>query len=355
MIRRRSARAVALASLAALAGCNEATAALDPAGIQAERIDGLFWLFTWVSAAVWVLVVGAIAGAVGMRYLGRIRGERARREREDDETDDQPLLAPDERSERRLARGVGGALVATVATLFVLLASDFALGRSLSSLAEEADLTVRITGHQWWWEVEYLDDRPTRNVTTANELRLPVGRTARIELVSHDVIHSFWVPELHGKTDLIPGHPTSTYVRAERAGTWTGRCAEYCGLQHANMRLDVVAEPDPSFRTWLASQLEPARSPDTATRERGQRVFLDSTCVMCHTIAGTTAGGRIGPSLTHVASRRSLAAGTLPNAPGHLAGWIVDPQRSKPGVHMPMNSLAPEDLLALVDYLGSLE
>ncbi|HEV2706187.1 MAG TPA: c-type cytochrome, partial [Pyrinomonadaceae bacterium] len=207
----------------------------------------------------------------------------------------------------------------------------------------------------WWWEVEYDNRNPSLNVTTANEIHIPVGRPVFFRLTSNDVIHSFWVPNLHGKTDLIPGRETTTWLRADRAGTFRGQCAEFCGHQHAHMALTVVAEAPEQFQAWYDAQLKPAREPATPAEARGREVFLTSPCVMCHKIQGTDAGGNAGPDLTHLASRPTLAAGTLENTRGHLAGWVVDSQKIKPGNRMPPNNIEPDDLQALLDYLQSLK
>jgi cytochrome c oxidase subunit 2 len=174
-------------------------------------------------------------------------------------------------------------------------------------------------------------------------------------LTSTDVIHSFWVPSLHGKMDLIPTHQNTIWMRADRPGAFRGQCAEFCGLQHANMGLLVVAEPPAEFEAWRRAQVAPARVPHTPDEVRGQAAFTSLPCALCHSIRGTPAGGRTGPDLTHLATRRTIAAGTLPNTRGHLAGWIVDPQGIKPGNAMPQSLLEPDDLQALVSYLGSLQ
>jgi cytochrome c oxidase subunit 2 len=169
-----------------------------------------------------------------------------------------------------------------------------------------------------------------------------------------DVIHSFWVPNLHGKKDMIPGQVNTFWLQADRPGVFRGQCAEFCGFQHANMALYVVAEPEDQFARWQAQQRQPAPEPATDAQRKGRDVFMASSCVLCHAVAGTSAGGVTGPNLTHVASRLSLAAGTLPNTRGHLAGWIVDPQLQKPGNNMPPNLLSPHELQALLSYLETL-
>jgi cytochrome c oxidase subunit 2 len=216
-------------------------------------------------------------------------------------------------------------------------------------------LQVRVTGHQWWWEVQYRDSSPQKWATTANEIHVPVGRPVVFELRSTDVIHSLWPPNLNGKRDLIPGNENSIWFQADSAGVYRGQCAEFCGHQHAKMAFLIVAEPPDSFAAWLVRQRDTAHTPTDSVAMRGQEVFLASSCVMCHAIAGTPAGSRIGPDLTHLASRRTIAAGTLLNTRGNLARWIVNPQTIKPGVRMPPNKLDADDMQALLTYLETLE
>jgi cytochrome c oxidase subunit 2 len=255
-------------------------------------------------------------------------------------------------------RTVGAAAAVSLAILFVYHFDTVRTGRmigSLSSVARgQAPLTIEVVGHQWWWEFLYRDTVPDHEVWTANELHIPVGRAVRLRGTARDVIHSFWVPNLHGKRDLIPGHVNTGVLRADSAGRWTGECGEFCGHQHANMRFVVVAEPPAAFNRWYEEQLAAAAQPADSAARRGQDVFLSSGCVLCHQINGTPAGGRVGPNLTHLASRAMIGAGALPNTRGHLAGWVVDPQRIKPGVKMPPQNLSPDDLNALLDYLRSL-
>jgi cytochrome c oxidase subunit II len=191
-------------------------------------------------------------------------------------------------------------------------------------------------------------------VTSPNELHVPVGVTVVLKAQSRDVIHSFWVPNLQGKRDLIPGQITSTWIRADEPGVFRGQCAEFCGHQHAKMAFLVVAEPMDAFQAWIRNQRLPAREPASDTLHRGRQLFLGSTCVTCHTIRGTDAGSRVGPELTHVASRQTLAAGTLSNTHEHLQRWIANPQAIKPGIRMPPSALQPDELAAVVSYLRSL-
>jgi cytochrome c oxidase subunit 2 len=337
---RRIAPAVAcLLSSLLLAGCGGMQSPLDPAGPQAARIDRLWWLTFWVSVAVYVLVMAAVLWAVARRRGGPV----------------EPQVPPVPATENRTTWIVSSLVAVSVAVLFVLLVTDFMTGRAIHSLDVPDALVVRVTGHQWWWEVVYPGSSPDQRMTTANELHVPIGKPVRVELVSNDVIHSFWVPNLAGKRDLIPGHPTTLMLQADRPGEFRGQCAEFCGLQHANMRLVVFAEPEEKFHAWLDARRKPAAEPTTEGQKRGRDVFLGSACLMCHTVSGTTAQGRVGPDLTHVGDRPRIGAGTLPNTRGHLAGWVADPQSIKPGVKMPPNPLPPDDLRALLDYLESLK
>jgi cytochrome c oxidase subunit 2 len=322
--------------------------ALDPAGPQAGRIISLWWMMFYVTGAVFLVVMGFLAAAL-------VRRRRPRHGAVVDDLPDVPETAPEPGRERRMSHVVLTGVGLTVVILFVFLVSSFVTGRALDSLYEQDHLTVKVTGHQWWWEVQYDNATAAYIVTTANEIHIPEGRPVLFKLTSTDVIHSFWVPNLHGKTDLIPGHENVTWVRADRAGVYRGQCAEFCGHQHAHMAFTVVVEPYDKFKAWYDAQLKSAAEPSNQSQAQGRQVFLSSPCVMCHTIRGTEAGSRVGPDLTHVASRGTLAAGTLENTRGHLAGWVIDPQKIKPGNRMPPNNLEPADLQALLDYLQSLK
>ena len=243
----------------------------------------------------------------------------------------------------------------TTVILFVFLFFDVSVGRTITTNPGREALQIQVTGHQWWWEVQYRDSLPKDWVTTANEIHIPVGYPVVFELRSSDVIHSFWPPNLSPKRDQIPGNENSLWFQADSAGVYRGMCAEFCGHQHAKMAFLVVAQPPHEFAAWLARQRDTALTPTDSLAQHGKEVFLASTCVMCHAISGTPAGSRIGPDLTHLASRRTLAAGTLPNTRANLTGWIVDPQVIKPGVKMPASQLSGPDLLALVAYLETLK
>jgi cytochrome c oxidase subunit II len=309
----------------------------DPASPQATQIDQLGRAMYLTAAVVFVLVVAALLWSA------------LHRRRKDD-----PPPEP-QRSQRSMSISVLVATGATIVILFVFLVLDVSVGRTITMNPGSDALQIRVTGHRWWWEVHYRDSLPQNWATTANEIHVPVGRPVVFELRSADVIHSFWPPNLNGKRDLIPGNENSIWFKADTAGIYRGQCAEFCGFQHAKMAFLIVAEPPDSFNAWLQRQRDTARTPTDSVARRGQEVFLASSCVMCHAIAGTPAGSRIGPDLTHLASRRTIAAGTLPNTRGNLGGWIVNPQTIKPGVLMPPNRLGSEDLQALLTYLETLK
>ena len=214
---------------------------------------------------------------------------------------------------------------------------------------------MEVTGRLWWWELRYLDADGGEIARTANEMHIPVGEPVTLRLISDNVIHSFWVPQLQGKTDMIPGRVNESWIQAGEPGVYRGQCAEFCGVQHSMMAFLAIAEPAEAFDRWLARQAQPAAEPTEPSLVRGRDVFLRAGCGGCHTVRGTPAAGRTGPDLTHIAGRRTLAAATVPNTRGHLAGWISDPQHVKPGNKMPAATLEPGDLHALIAYLESLE
>jgi len=308
---------------------------LRAAGSPATAIEWLWWVFVAICTAVFVIVLVATA-------MAAFRRGRA-------------VPHVDAASDRRATRIVGAATVVSAILLFVLLSSSIVTGRRVQSMANPAHIEVHVSGRQWWWAVDYPSSTPALNVRTANEIHIPVGQPVLVKLTSTDVIHSFWVPQLNGKKDLIPGHDNTLWLRADRPGVYRGQCAEFCGHQHAHMAFYVVAQSADDYARWVDAQRQPAREPSDEFARRGREVFLSSSCVMCHTIRGTQAGSRLGPDLTHVAGRLSLAAGTLPNTTGHLAGWISDAQAIKPGARMPTIAIPAEDLQALVAYLRQLE
>lgn len=244
-----------------------------------------------------------------------------------------------------------GLIVSTLVLFGVTIWTMVTLA-DVASPPRKPKITIEITGHQWWWEARYLSDEPAQIFTTANEIHIPVGEPVAIKLRSNDVIHSFWVPALSGKTDLIPGQINTTWILADRPGTYRGQCTEYCGLQHAHMGFEVIASSNADFENWRRHQLTDM-SDDALVNEGGERVFLQK-CGVCHTVRGTTAGGKVGPDLTHLMTRTTIAAATLPNKPGFLSGWIADPQHVKPGSKMPRLQIGGNDLAAVRDYLQKL-
>ncbi|HST06980.1 MAG TPA: c-type cytochrome, partial [Gemmatimonadaceae bacterium] len=254
-----------------------------------------------------------------------------------------------------MKRGVLVAVAVTVVVMFAFVFASVSTGSADDRIQGSKPLRIDIVGHQWWWEIKYPDPDIHNNTTTANEIHVPVGRSVLIKMTSQDVIHSFWAPNIAGKKDLIPGHETRTWFRADTAGVYRGQCAEFCGHQHAKMAFYIVAEPRVQFESWLEKQRGEAEKPTDSLRLTGERIFLNGPCAMCHTISGTGAGGTTGPDLTHLASRRTIAAGTLPNNTGNLAGWILDPQGIKPGAKMPPTRLEPQELQALLAYLENLK
>ena len=246
--------------------------------------------------------------------------------------------------------GLGvGVPVVLLSALFVW-ANVFVIDSTAAPRKGSTQLRIEVVGHQWWWEVRY----PGKGVVTANELHIPVGNRVLAVVTTADVIHSFWVPQLNRKIDMVPGHPGQVLLDAERAGVYRGQCAEFCGLQHAHMSLLVYADPPAKFRAWLRAQRQPAAAPTGALALQGRKIFLSQPCADCHRIAGTSADGEVGPDLTHVASRSTLAAVTIPNEPPDLAEWIADPQHVKPGNRMPSVRLGPGELRAIVAYLQTL-
>jgi cytochrome c oxidase subunit 2 len=306
-----------------------AQSALDPAGPQAAQIAWLWWLIFWISTAVFVVVLAFVARAVSRR-----KGPTA---------------------EKSLTRSVSLGIAATTVILLIWLVASVWVSRAIASPQMSNAVSINVIGHQWWWEVEYQDlNAPGLRFRTANEMHIPVGRAVVLNVTSRDVIHSFWVPNLQGKRDLIPGYTTSIWLQADRAGVYRGQCAEFCGYQHANMSLSVTAEEDAPFKRWLAAERLPAVEPSNDQQRHGRDVFMQASCSTCHTIRGTSAAGAVGPDLTHLGSRMTLAAGTLPNTRGHLGGWISDPQSAKPGAKMPPNKLSGDDFQALLAYVESL-
>jgi cytochrome c oxidase subunit 2 len=316
---------------------------LNPAGPQSEQISRLWWFMLISCTIVFLFVIILLLLAVTRRSNGS---------QAPDELPEKTTIE----SERRRGLIVAAATALTIAILFAFMLESFFVGRGMTAeLDQKQGVNIEVTGHQWWWEVRYQDVDASSIFTTANEIHIPVGVPVTFSLKATDVIHSFWVPNLHGKKDLIPGKISTIWLQADKPGVYRGQCAEYCGYQHAHMALWIFAEPREQFDAWRRTQIQSAVSPVTASEQRGQQVFLSSACVMCHAINGTPAGANAGPNLTHVASRNTIAAATLPNGRDHLAQWVSDSQQIKPGNRMPPNRLDAGDLNALLDYLQSLK
>lgn len=257
-------------------------------------------------------------------------------------------------------RDVGGASWITVGTaltavtLFGVTIWVLLVLSAVAAPAGKAALTIEVAGRQWWWEVRYQGSDPTKTLVTANEIHIPVGEPVHVRLVGGDVIHSFWVPKLGGKTDMIPGQVNYTWLQADKPGVYRGQCGEFCGAQHAHMALYVVAQPRAEFDAWMRAQLANAPAPAGGLALQGRQVFMQR-CSVCHAVRGTEAGGNLGPDLSHLMSRATIAAGTLPNNLGNLEGWIANAQGIKPGSRMPPQPLSPEELHAVSAYLQTLE
>jgi cytochrome c oxidase subunit II len=325
------ARALASGALAcALTSCAGVQSALAPAGRGAERIADLFWGMTIGAAIIWLGFVGL------MIYSGYF----ARRKYT---VKAATLLV------------IGGGIVFPTLVLTGLLAYSLALLPSFLDPAPQGSLKILVTGEQWWWRVRYFrpDGEP---VDVANEIRLPLGAPVEFELESPDVIHSFWIPSLGGKVDMIPGRKTRLRLEPTKAGVFRGVCAEYCGTSHALMAFWVIVEQKEKFDHWLDDQAKPAKSSDSPIASAGRKSFLANGCGACHTVRGTAADGVVGPDLTHAGSRLSVGAGTLANEVDDFRQWIAHTNDKKPGVRMPaFGMLPPDQLQALAAYLEDLK
>jgi len=311
--------------------------ALNPAGVQAASIHSLWHVFLWVSVAVYVITVAFF-------FLALIKAHRRTA----------PLDDPG--TERRMTIAVSTGAVITAVTLISLLVADVATGHTIGTLGRNGakKIEIEVTGHQWWWEVTYPNAESDKIIKTANEIHIPTGQPILFRVTTRDVIHSLWMPNLHGKRDLIPGRVNKFWIEADRAGVFRGQCAEYCGMQHANMALVVVAESPSDFSRWQEHQRTPAPDPQTPEQKRGQQAFLSLPCVNCHAVTGTDAYATLGPDLTHIATRTTLAAGELINNKGNLSGWISNAPSIKPGVQMPANVMDAQQVNDVVAYLESL-
>ncbi|MFD2347884.1 cytochrome c oxidase subunit II [Sinorhizobium terangae] len=327
---KRTSTLLLLASLAS--GCSGAQSALNAEGHAAIELKALIVGVIFVCAAVWLLVMIALVLALARR-----------RDRDSGAI-----------SERKAAVAVSGAVGATVLVIAGLTIASFYTTRALSE-ATTPELTIDVTAQQWWWQFTYVGSDSAGGFVTANEIHVPVGKAVRLRLKSSDVIHSFWVPSLAGKQDLIPGRENTLTLRAERPGIYRGQCAEFCGLQHSHMALFVIAEAQADYERWAERQRGPGAEPRETEAVAGKAVFMAKQCAACHTIRGTRASGTTGPDLSHVGSRRTIAAGLLENTRGSLAAWIADPQTLKPGNNMPLVPLSSDELRQLAAYMEGLE
>ncbi|MDQ3887403.1 MAG: cytochrome c oxidase subunit II [Actinomycetota bacterium] len=326
--RRCAAGLVATVVLGGVSGCSgESPSTLAPAGPGAERVADLWWVLFWISVVVSVAVLALLGWIVARR---RRPGTRV-----------------------HPGRGRGLVLILGVLVPALVLTLVYALGlrdmRALTEPPRQPRVSIDVLGHLWWWEVRY------PGFETANEIHVPVGQPVRLRLQTADVIHSFWVPQLMPKVDLVPGRVNEMWLLADEPGVYRGQCAEYCGLQHAHMAFRVVADPPERFAAWMQQHRRPAPPPEDPLAARGRTVLETTACATCHTVRGTTASGEAGPDLSHVGSRDRLAAGAIPNDFGHMSGWVSNSQTVKPGNLMPPQPLSPDDLRAVVTYLQGLE
>jgi cytochrome c oxidase subunit II len=311
-----------------LVGCHPGhrQSVLHPASPEASQISTLWWVMFGVLTAVFIVVMALTAAAVLVRR------------RQD--------AAPPGGGVRFVV--VSGIVIPSVILVALLF---YSLQVTISLRRPQEGLLIQVTGHRWWWDVRY----PELGIVTANEIYIPAGKPVLLELKSADVVHSFWVPNLHGKMDALPEVVNRFWIRSDEPGTWRGQCAEFCGRQHALMAFEVVALPPEEFEAWVAERRQPHPEPEDPRLVQGRDVFFQASCNNCHAIRGTGADGLTGPDLTHIGTRLTLGAGTIPNNTANLAGWLVNPQAIKPGNEMPRTFIDADDLHALVDYLQTLK
>lgn len=303
---------------------------LSPGSQQAQAISHLFMVVLWICLGILAVVCGLVFLAMS-RFQDRGPGD-----------------------EPRQIFGHFKLEVLWTAVPFLLLVWIFCLTARTVRVSDpqtQQDPDLTVIGHQWWWEVRY----PKTGIVTANEIHLPIGRPLYVQLESADVIHSFWVPDLGRKMDMIPNHTNHMWLRADRAGTYPGTCSEYCGAQHAWMRLLVIGQAPAEFEQWQQNMQRGPATPDTGERALGVAVFRKRTCVNCHTIEGVSPPTSTAPDLTHLADRRTLAGGVVENTPKTLKAWLKDPQAIKPACHMPNLHLSEAEVNRLAAYLETLK
>jgi cytochrome c oxidase subunit 2 len=302
--------------------------AFDPHSPEAQAMTAVFTQ-TLVICSVIGLVVAVLVGICVVRFRASVRpGEP-------------------EQTHGNKSLEIAWTIVPILIVLGLFALTARAMAASDPPADREADVIV--IGHQWWWEARY-----PGGVYTANEIHIPAGKDVLVRVEAEDVIHDFWVPQLGRKIDAIPGHPSVISIQADQPGTYLGACAEYCGTEHAWMRIVVVAQSQADFDTWLKHERSPAPRPTGGDAARGASIFDSKTCVKCHAIAGRGDVARVAPDLTHLAERTTLGAGVIPNDPEHLASWLRDPQTVKPGSHMPDLNLTDEEVKDLVAYFETL-
>jgi cytochrome c oxidase subunit II len=327
-----------LSVLAAPAWADTPLGYLGGAGAKADSTVALTWGVLIVSIAVIAIISFLVAGAIWRRpgLAAQMPGAKLD-------------VAKEEGGLNWIWIGVGISSIVLLATVIWTMA----VLAQVSSPATKPALTIEITGRQWWWQVRYLNDDPARVFTTANEIHIPTGMPVAFKLVGGDVIHSFWVPALGGKTDLIPGQTNETWLEAHTPGTYRGQCTEYCGIEHAHMALIVVAQTPADFQAWWKHQLE-SPAPNTDGQVAAGMFDFNTHCGSCHAVRGTDAAGILGPDLSHLMTHQTIAAGILPNDAANLSHFIEDPQGVKPGILMQKPELTPAELTDIKAYLGTL-
>ena len=341
--KKRSVWLIIGSALLFLSGCapvqtdRDIPSALDTRGPVASTIANEWWIQFTLGTIVALVVFGILF------YILNARIERNRLARDVD-----VIITPSGQGRTWIW---WGGIIIPIIILAVLLGVSMYSHITLAAPPDTPTVSIEVIGHRWWWEVRYPED----DFVTANQLHIPTGQSVEIHLTSADVIHSFWVPQLTGKMDLVPGEINTIWIQADDTGVFRGICAEFCGMQHANMHFLVVAETPEAFEAWRQRESQPASEPQTELAQQGQEVFMSTTCVFCHSIRGTEATGELGPDLTHIASRLTIGAGILENNRGNLGGWIIDPQTHKPGNLMPPANLTGPQLQALLTYLETLE
>lgn len=344
----RSLCGLSAAALLLFSGCRYADSTFNTHGPAARSIANLSWLMTILFLIIIIVMWALLAIAFYKR-----RGTLAEH-------------APIDMGGGQMWIAIGGIAIPLIVLtiLFVLglgLLRDFPIhgmhsGMNQRQMATMMKPEIRIIGHQWWWEIQYLNDDPSQSFTTANELHLPTGRSVNIEVETADVMHSFWVPSLHGKVDLIPGQSNYIRIEASSPGEFNGQCAEYCGEQHAKMRILAVAQELDEYDAWRQAQLKEGIEPSEPAAKAGEQIFLSGPCSMCHAVRGTIAGGRVAPDLTHIGSRQMIAANVYRNNDAYLEAWITHAQSLKPGAQMPdLTQFNGEQLTDLVAYLRQLQ